>query len=192
MKYCAYCGKPMEDADGFCAYCGKTALESQQPQYPQAPYGYAPAAPYNAPILTVGIACVVGSVAVWLFAQVLSLVMLSWLGLNYAVYNIFASVINTAIYVGICFGGMAIYNSQCKRRYHYELVLSSLWVLLPVCLRYVVSFLLSLLSRLVYGIFGYSVGLITVLNIVTVLMNAGITAVLTCVILKAYLNNKRR
>lgn len=192
MKYCAYCGKPMEDMDKFCDHCGQPAAAAQLPQYQQSPYGYAPTVPYNAPILTVGIACVISAVVVWLVGMALSTIMTVWLGLSHVIYNLIATVVNTAIYLGICFGGVAIYNSQCKTHYHYELVISPAWALLPFGLRYVISFLLGLLTGLIYGIFGYSVGLITVLNFVTVMMNAGITAVLTCVILKAYLNSKRR
>ena len=42
MKYCASCGKPMEDGDAFCAVCGAPAeavTPAEAPVAPEAPKG---------------------------------------------------------------------------------------------------------------------------------------------------------
>ena len=42
-KFCAYCGKPMADADLFCANCGKRV--NAAPAAPQQPQPQQPAQP---------------------------------------------------------------------------------------------------------------------------------------------------
>ena len=108
------------------------------------------------------------------------------------------NLVYTLIFVGVCCVGFLIYNNTCTRKNHPEKKIPIFWVAIPWVIRGVMNFLYSFIFGLVMPIVYQnpdlnwdvlSVAIVTA-AFIWMLINAGVNALITTVILKAVVRNK--
>lgn len=188
MKICPKCGTSLEDHMNFCNVCGQNQSVVTQFQIP-----------FKAPVMTIGLFIALGTFVAYLSNGIASTVLTA---LNlYPLPTLASTLVNfvyALIFVGVCCVGFLIYNNTCTRKNHPEKKIPIFWVAIPWVIRGVMNFLYGFIFGLVMPIVYQNPDLN--LNVLTVvipvaafiwmLINAGVNALITTVILRAVVKNK--
>jgi hypothetical protein len=172
----------------FCNVCGQNQSVVTQFQIP-----------FKAPVMTIGLFIVLGTFVAYLSNKIASTVLTA---LNlYPLSTLASTLVNfvyALIFVGVCCVGFRIYNNTCTRKNHPEKKIPIFWVAIPWVIHGVMNFLYSFIFSLVMPIvyqnpdlnLNVLTAVIPVAAFIWMLINAGVNALITTVILRVVVKNK--